>query len=166
MADKGWKEQIGLAEDTDQVIIYCKCRHKDEWTREAEEKGYSSRSKYLYELIMEARRAREDDFFTESGHSGEEEELRERIDELHDEIGRLKKSSESDTELVTPDVVMGELDENYRSLDDLVASVLQSDRVSDYVRKEVEAILYDLIDTDRAQYQMGHGWRHVPEGDA
>lgn len=50
---EGWKENTGLAEDTDKVAIYCEIPDKQEWTREANKGGYKSRSEYLYELVME-----------------------------------------------------------------------------------------------------------------
>jgi hypothetical protein len=164
--DGGWQDTIGLDDNTDKVVIYCKKSHKDEWTDEADEKGYSSRSRYLYELVMEARRAREEGLYGSQSTGGDEEQLRERIKELHDEISRLKNGSPEDSGLVTPDLVMGELGERYRTLDDLIDGLLQADVIKDQIRREVEEILYDLIDADRAEYQIGHGWRHVPEGDA
>jgi hypothetical protein len=166
MTNEGWKEQIGLADDSDKVIIYCKESHKNEWTKEADEKGYASRSKYLYELIMEARRAREQGLYDSPDGKGEEQELRERIKDLHDEISRLKSGSDGETGLVTPDLVLSELGNTYRTLDELVAAVVDSDQVEDQIQREVEDILYDLIDADRAEYQIGHGWRHAPESDA
>ncbi|WP_157744157.1 hypothetical protein [Halopenitus persicus] len=164
--DSNWKEVVGLADGTDKVAIYCKESDKEAWTEEAEEKGYPSRSKYLYDLVIEGQRVRETDFFDKPGDSEQNEELRERINELHDEISRLKGSPDGDPNLIVPDLVLGELSEEYRTHDELVSSILDSDRIENHVREEVEDILYDLIDADRAEYQIGHGWRHVPEGDS
>lgn len=164
--DETWREAVGLADGTDKVAIYCKESDKEAWTKEAEEKGYSSRSKYLYDLVIEGQRARETDFFDKPEDSEQKEELRERIKELHDELSRLKSNHDGDSNLIVPEMVLEELSEEYRTLDDLVGSVLKSERIENHVQKEIEEILYDLIDANRAEYQIGHGWRHVPEGDA
>lgn len=50
-----WKQTSGLAADSTVAQIVCEEPHKQEWDDEAEEKGYRSTSKYLYELVQEAR---------------------------------------------------------------------------------------------------------------
>ncbi|MFB6097120.1 MAG: hypothetical protein ABEJ74_07005, partial [Haloferacaceae archaeon] len=48
MTKKRWKELLNLPEDTGRVVVYCKENEKEEWAKEADEKGYRSRSSYLY----------------------------------------------------------------------------------------------------------------------
>ena len=45
---------ISLAADSTVAQIVCKEPDKKEWDKEAEEKGYRSTNKYLYELVQEA----------------------------------------------------------------------------------------------------------------
>ena len=46
-----WKQTAGLAANSTVAQIVCKEPDKKEWDQEAEEKGYRSTSKYLYELV-------------------------------------------------------------------------------------------------------------------
>ncbi|WP_247008780.1 hypothetical protein [Halorientalis litorea] len=55
-----WETEVGLSEETTYVAIYPSRKHAEKWMQEAEEQGYGSRSKYLYELIQEARAARQE----------------------------------------------------------------------------------------------------------
>jgi spermidine/putrescine-binding protein len=66
---------------------------------------------------MEARQARETGLYGSQNTDEQEEQLRERIKELHDEISRIKNGSSYESGLVTPDLVMEELSEQYRILD-------------------------------------------------
>ncbi len=61
-----WETEVGLSEETTYVAIYPSRKHAEEWMEEAEEQGYGSRSKYLYELIQEARAARQEGFLAYS----------------------------------------------------------------------------------------------------
>ena len=58
----GWKENMGMSQDTGLVKIYAPMSHKETWQQEADEKNYESTSKYLHELIQEARAIREEGF--------------------------------------------------------------------------------------------------------
>jgi len=61
-----WEDEVGLSEETTYVAIYPSRKHAEQWMEEAEEQGYGSRSKYLYELIQEARAARQEGFLAYS----------------------------------------------------------------------------------------------------
>jgi len=45
------ENEVGLSEETTYVAIYPSRKHAEKWMEEAEEQGYGSWSKYLYELI-------------------------------------------------------------------------------------------------------------------
>lgn len=77
-----WKKTMGLAADSTIVQVTCKERDKDAWTEEADSQGYSSRSTYLYELIQESRRYREEGFLSR-------EQAHQKIEELEFEVDRL-----------------------------------------------------------------------------
>lgn len=49
---------------------------------ETEEQGYGSRSKYLYELIQEARAARQEGFLAYSQNESKVEELQLQVEQL------------------------------------------------------------------------------------
>ena len=70
-----WEAEVGLSEETTYVAIYPSRKHAEEWMEEAEEQGYGSRSKYLYELIQEARAARQEGFLAYSQNESKVEEL-------------------------------------------------------------------------------------------
>jgi len=93
MTENGWEDNLGLADDTTKVSLYCDIEDKEAWTEEAEEQG-RSRSVYLDELIQEARA------YQQAGFLGWEDS-QERIDGLESEVERLntkldRASSEQD----------------------------------------------------------------------
>jgi hypothetical protein len=53
-----WERTVGLSNDTTYVAIYPAREHADTWMDEANERG-QSRSRYLIELIQEARSNRD-----------------------------------------------------------------------------------------------------------
>ncbi|MFB6196158.1 MAG: hypothetical protein ABEI80_08290 [Haloplanus sp.] len=65
-----WKKTGGFAEDTAVAQVVCKEDDLEKWDSEVEEQGYGSRSKYLYELIEEARAYRQEGFL--SHHQSEQ----------------------------------------------------------------------------------------------
>lgn len=68
-----------LADETVLVHLYVDERHKAAWKQDAPRQGYTSLSKYLYDLILEARSYRKQGFLAH--HDSEE-----RIAELEAEI--------------------------------------------------------------------------------
>ena len=82
-----WEDEVGLSEETTYVALYPSRKHAEEWMQEAEEQGYGSRSKYLYELIQEARAARQEGFLAYSQNESKLEELQLQVEQLQDELG-------------------------------------------------------------------------------
>ncbi|MEE6209029.1 hypothetical protein U3A55_02505 [Salarchaeum sp. III] len=81
-----WETEVGLSEETTYVAIYPSRKHAEEWMEEAEEQGYGSRSKYLYELIQEARAARQEGFLAYSQNESKVEELQLQVEQLQDDL--------------------------------------------------------------------------------
>ena len=83
-----WKQTAGLAADSTVAQIVCKEPDKKEWDQEAEERGYRSTSKYLYELVQEARAYRQQEYLAH--HQSEEQiaGLKSRIEELETQLER------------------------------------------------------------------------------
>jgi hypothetical protein len=80
-----WETEVGLSEETTYVALYPSRKHAEEWMEEAEEQGYGSRSKYLYELIQEARAARQEGFLAYSQNESKVEELQLKVEQLQDD---------------------------------------------------------------------------------
>jgi len=94
-----WKQTAGLAADSTVAQIVCKEPDKEEWDQEAEEKGYRSTSKYLYELVQEARAYRQQGYLAH--HQSEEQiaQLKSRIKELETQLKRERKKESTTTKI-------------------------------------------------------------------
>ncbi|MFU1780184.1 hypothetical protein ACM16X_02255 [Haloarcula japonica] len=158
-----WKETLGLADDSTRVQIICKEQHRDEWTKEADEKGYSSRSSYLYELIEEARAYRKDGFLGWEHAQERIEELKSEIEQLEDELDEEKEANKSP--LNNSGTVKRHLSENYKRLNEIVEQFLQEENLELVLRPAIEDTLYTLAGEDEVEYQRGHGWRLTERGE-
>ena len=165
MTDSGWKETLNLPESTTKATLYCSETDKEKWDREVEEQGYKSRSTYLYELIQEARAYRQQGFL--SHHDSEE-----KIEELEQEIERLEKQLENQeqkdsgrTQVDDIDFLEKFLEQQYKTLDQLLREIVESGALDDLIRKQVEDQLYFLAQQNRVEYQRGHGWKLTNGGD-
>ncbi len=162
MTENGWEDNLGLADDTTKVSIYCNVEDKETWTEEAEKQG-RSRSTYLYELIQEARAYRQ------AGFLGWEES-QERIEGLESEVERLeekvnKEKSVSKTKLRNPEPVTRHLSTKYKTLNDIVQEFVEQKDLETVLRPAIEDTLYVLAERDVVEYQRGHGWRLTERGD-
>ena len=158
-----WKETLGLADDSTRVQIICKEQHRDEWTKEADEKGYSSRSSYLYELIEEARAYRKEGFLGWEHAQERIEELESEVEQLESELDKKKEANKSP--LSNPATVKRHLSANYRPLSDIVDEFLQEEDLEQVLRPAIEDTLYALAGQDEVEYQRGHGWRLMEGGE-
>jgi len=97
--EKTRKQTSGLAADSTVAQIGCKEPDKQEWDQETEEKGYRSTSKYLYELVQEARAYRQQGYLAH--HRSEEKiaELKARIKDLETQLEREQNRESNTTEL-------------------------------------------------------------------
>lgn len=156
---KDWEEQMGLAEETTQVVIYPKKRHKEEWKEAAPRNGYNSMSSYLYDLILEGQSYRREGFLSR-------EDSEERIDELEQEVAALEEQLERErtknwgrTEVDDEQFVTTYLSDEYRTLGEISRRIVESGALDDLVRKRVENKLYFLAARDRVDFEPGHGWK-------
>jgi uncharacterized small protein (DUF1192 family) len=159
MTDGGWKETTGVADSTAKVTLYCSKSDKEEWTREVDEKGYNSRSKYLYELVQEARAYREQGFLAH--HESEEkiEELQQEIERLEDRLENQEKQSSGRTQVDDVDFLENFLEDTYKPLDQILREIVESGALNDLIRERVEDQLYFLAQQNRVEYERGHGWK-------
>lgn len=95
MSDKHSEDPIESQAATNRVSLYCTASDKDQWTVEADDAGYSSRSEYLFELIQESRRYRAKGFLSR-------EQKQEEIRRLNLEVERLEAELENEANCVSP----------------------------------------------------------------
>lgn len=160
-----WKKTTGLATDSTVAQIVCKELDKDEWDDEAEEKGYRSTSKYLYELVQEARAYRQQGFLAHHDSEQKIAKLQSRIDQLEAQLKRNQKKSSGTTQIDDADFVKQFLSTNYRTLTEILKNLVESGALDNLVRKRVEDQLYFLASQDEVQYERGWGWKLAEGGD-
>jgi len=164
MTGSGWKDSTNLPESTTKVTLYCSEDDKEEWSQEVEEKGYKSRSKYLYELIQEARAYREQGFLAH--HESEEkiEELKQKIEHLEKRLENQEQQSSGRTTVDDVDFLEKFLGDTYKPLDQILREIVESGALDDLIRKRVEDQLYFLAQQDRVEFERGHGWKLSNKG--
>jgi len=160
-----WKQTSGLAADSTVAQIVCKEPDKEEWDQEAEEKGYRSTSKYLYELVQEGRAYRQQGYLAH--HRSEEKvaELKAQIKELETQLEREQNQESDTTELADIDFLEKVLSAEYQTLPEILKNIIESGELDNQIRKPVEDELYYLASQDRVEYKRGHGWRLTAGGD-
>jgi hypothetical protein len=161
----GWKDSTNLPESTEKVTLYCSEDDKEEWSQEVEEKGYKSRSKYLYELIQEARAYREQGFLAH--HESEEkiEELKQKIKHLENRVESQEKQSSGRTQVDDFDFLEKFLGDTYKPLNQILREIVESGALDDLIRSRVEDQLYFLAQQDRVEFERGHGWKLKDGGE-
>ena len=165
MTGSGWKDSTNLPESTEKVTLYCSEDDKEEWSQEVEEKGYKSRSKYLYELIQEARAYREQGFLAH--HESEEkiEELKQKIKHLENRVESQEKQSSGRTQVDDFDFLEKFLGDTYKPLNQILREIVESGALDDLIRSRVEDQLYFLAQQDRVEFERGHGWKLKDGGE-
>jgi len=166
MTGSGWKDSTNLPESTTKVTLYCSKDDKKEWSQEVEEMRYKSRSKYLYELIQEARAYREQGFLAH--HESEEkiEELQQKIEDLENRLENQERQSSGRTMVDDVDFLEKFLEDTYKPLDQILRDIVESGALDDLIRSRVEDQLYFLAQQDRVEFERGHGWRLARGGES
>lgn len=159
-ADRAWDR---LREDTEKAEIYCHEDHKTEWKKESKHEGQSL-SRYLYDLIQEARAYREGGLPLIASKDERVEELQSRIEELQGELSRAQKDQSGGTRITVDDLTEEVLTNQYQTLDELLEDVKATEEVSDHLRRRLEERLYSLAEDEEVEFQRGHGWRFA-EGE-
>jgi glycine/D-amino acid oxidase-like deaminating enzyme len=159
-----WEEEIGLSEETAYVVIYPNQEHAEQWMEEAEENGYGSRSKYLYELIQEARTAREGDFLSYGQDQGKVEELEAEVERLQEELEEARSGSSAEIDIEHDEFVTSFLGDTYQPLEDLLHEITESGVLTGIVKDSVEDQLFELAERDLVEYKEGYGWRLKDDG--
>jgi Glu-tRNA(Gln) amidotransferase subunit E-like FAD-binding protein len=159
-SDSTWDR---LDDETAKAQLYPHEEHKKEWQQEAEEVGQSL-SRYLYDLIQEARAYREGDLPVITSKDERVEELQNRIQELEEELDEARQQQQGGSKLTVSDLVEKELSGQYKTIDEILDDVKASDKVTQHLRRRIEDQLYSLTEEGEAEFQRGHGWR-LAEGE-
>ncbi|APX95389.1 hypothetical protein [Natronorubrum daqingense] len=157
------QEWARLGEDTERAEVYCHEDHKTEWKKEAKHEGQSL-SRYLYDLVQEARAYREGGLPLIASKDERVEELQSRIEELQDELSRAQEEQSGRTRITVDDLTEEVLTDQYQTLDELLEDVKATEDVSDHLRRCLEERLYSLAEDKKVEFQRGHGWRFA-EGE-
>ena len=154
-----WKKSGGFASDTEVAQVVAKEDDLKEWDEEADEQGYRSRSKYLYDLIQEARSYREHGFLGAQGDQARIQELEEEVERLE---ARLEEKESESSEAISfePSTLKHEiLSDQYQSLEEILRNIIESGVLDDALRQPVENQLYFLAARDEVKFQRGFGWK-------
>jgi hypothetical protein len=154
-----WENEVGLSEETTYVAIYPSRKHAEEWMEEAEEQGYGSRSKYLYELIQEARAARQEGFLAYSQNESKVEELQLQVEQLQDDLEDARNSEPGEIDIEHEEFVTAFLTDRYQEFESILKEVTGSGVLTGIVKDAVEEQLFDLAEENKVEYKEGYGWR-------
>lgn len=155
-------EYAKLSEDRCAVKIYPREEVAEQWDEEADEQNIS-RSRYLQNLINEARSYREHGIVQTDGSQKRVQELEERVHELEN---RLEEKEAESTEAISfePSTLKQEvLSDQYQSLEEVLRTVVESGILDEALRQPVENKLYFLAARDEVKFRRGHGWKRVED---
>lgn len=162
MADDKWHETTGVNPDTVRVPLLVEKETRETWSKEAEKAGYPSRTKYLRDLIQEARAYRQEGFL--SHHQSQQ-----RIQELENQVGELERQLEEKNDstgstgsgllIDDPEFIEEFLTTEYQPLHDILQNIVQSGELVPLIRRQIENQLYTLASQNRVEFQRGHGWK-------
>jgi hypothetical protein len=158
-----WQKSGGFASDTEVAQVVCKEDDLDQWDEEAEEQG-TTRSKYLYSLIQEARSYREHGFLGAQGDQARIQELEEEVERLE---ARLEEKDSESSEAISfdPSTLKHDvLTDQYQSLEEILRTIIESGILDDALRQPVENQLYFLAARDEVKFRRGFGWKITGNG--
>ena len=159
-----WEKETGLNEDTTYVVLYPARSHADEWMEEAKEQGYGSRSKYLYELIQEARAFRQEGFLAHNRNESEVEELEAEVARLKEELAEERQQGTGEVPIPDDAFVTAFLTDRYKRTGQILKDVTSSGALTGVIKDSVEDQLYDLAERGVVEFKQGHGWRLTGNG--
>jgi IMP dehydrogenase/GMP reductase len=154
-----------MSQDTGLVKIYVPMSHKETWQEEADEKNYKSNSKYLHELIQEARAIRAEGFLAPQGSDQEVQRLKKKIEELEDRLAQARQQNRNSVSIDDAAFLKQFLTEEYQRFDEVLQKVVESDTVDELLREPVEDELYFLAAREEVKFEHGHGWRLASGGE-
>jgi hypothetical protein len=121
--------------------------------------NYKSTSKYLHELIQEARAIRDEGFLAPQGSDQEVQRLKKKIEELEDRLAQAKQQSRDSVTIDDAAFLKQFLTEEYQTFDEVLQKVIESDTLDELLREPVEDELYFLAAREEVEFEYGHRWR-------
>lgn len=158
-----WEARANLAPGTTRIVLSCRTEDRDLWSEEAAAEGFTSRSKYLYTLIQEARAYRQHGLFADQDSEQRIDELETQVEALEQQVERERRKQSGRIIVDDPLFLERFLAETYTPLSELLRSIVESGALNDLLRKRVEDQLYVLAAQDRVEYEPGGGWRLTPD---
>lgn len=155
-------EYVKLSEDRCAVKIYPENEVAEQWREEADDQEISL-SRYLQNLVNEARSYREYGLVQPDGSQSRVQELEEEVEQLQ---RRLEEKESESTEAVSfdPETLKREvLTDQYQSLEEIIQRIVESGILNDVLLGPVENQLYFLAAQDEVQYERGWGWKLAEE---
>lgn len=111
-----------LHKNTTRAELFPAKQHKEEWWEEAEHEG-SSLSRYLYDLIQEARMYRDSGAPFIQTQDQTVKQLQNKIDDLQTQLEEARQGVGGQTHLSIDDLITRVLDQQYQSVDELMERV-------------------------------------------
>jgi hypothetical protein len=127
--------------------------------------NYKSISKYLHELIQEARAIRDEGFLAPQGSDQEVQRLKKKIEELEDRLAQAKQQNRDSVTIDDSAFLKQFLTEEYQTFDEVLQKVIKSDTVDELLREPIEDELSFLAAREEVEFRHGHGWRLANGGD-
>lgn len=158
-----WEARANLAPGTTRITLSCQKEERNQWSEEARDEGFSSRSKYLYQLIQEARAYRQHGLFADQGSKQRIEELETQVEALEQQVERERRKQSGRITVDDPLFLEQFLTETYTPLPELLQMIVESGTLDDLLRKRIEDQLYVLAAQNQVEYEPGWGWRLRPE---
>ena len=154
-----WKQTAGLAADSTVAQVVCSEQDKQDWKDEADDRGYSSLSKYLYDLIRLGKAEYEDQFLDRHRLETELEELQEENEQLRQRLADQEKRRGGRLEVDDAPFLQRFLTDQYKELDEILQEIVESGALNEMLRKRVEDELYVLAQQGTVEYERGWGWK-------
>lgn len=157
----GWKQEMGVSEDTALVKSYVPQEVKETWKAEAERHGFSL-SKYVAAKVEQSRA--HDQLGPDRGDEDVEKvkQLKQRVTELENQLddARSKQPNAGGAVSILEDgQVKQVLSHRAQTLEELLRKVIEGMAVDELIRKPVETRLYELAADGQVEFQRGSGWK-------
>jgi len=127
--------------------------------------NYKSTSKYLHELIQEARAIRDEGFLAPQGSDQEVQRLKKKIEELEDRLAQARQQNRESVTIDDAAFLKRVLTEEYQTFDEVLQKIVESETVDELLRGPVEDELYFLAAREEVTFEHGHDWRLADGGD-
>jgi len=118
-----------------------------------------------YELIQEARTARQEGFLAYSQNESKVEELQLQVEQLQDDLEDARNSEPGEIDIAHEEFVTAFLTESYQPVEKVLHQVTDSGVLTGIVKDAVEEQLFDLAEEDKVECKQGYGWR-LAHGEA